>query len=77
MMDAYAQGQTARLSQSYVDQQGLQSTGFVYDNSLVILAHLLRGRQDDIFRAEILGGLCCTPSKPTLPLTVECAKHTS
>ena len=56
MMDAYAQGQTVRLSQSYADQQGLQSTGFVYDNSLVILAHLLRGRQDDISRAEILGG---------------------
>ena len=55
MMDAYAQGQTVRLSQSYADQQGLQTTGFVYDNSLVILAHLLRGRQDDISRATILG----------------------
>src|SRR5437879_4292896 len=46
MMDAYAQGPTVRLSQSYTDQQGLQSTGFVYDNSLVINAHLLRGRHE-------------------------------
>jgi hypothetical protein len=55
MMDAYAQGPTVRLSQSYSDQQGLQSTGFVYDNSLVLLAHLLRGRPDDIARATVLG----------------------
>jgi len=55
MMDAYAQGQTVRLSQSYTDQQGLQSTGFVYDNSLVLQAHLLRGRGDDISRAVLLG----------------------
>src|SRR5260370_15054393 len=55
MMDAYALAQTVRLSQSYADQQGLQSTGFVYDNSLVILAHLLRGRTDDVSRATILG----------------------
>jgi hypothetical protein len=55
MMDAYAQGDTLRLSQSYTDQQGLQTTGFVYDNSLVINAHLLRGRSDDIARAIVLG----------------------
>jgi hypothetical protein len=55
MMDAYAQGQTVRLSQSYTDQQGLESTGFVYDNSLVLLAHLLRERRDDISRAVLLG----------------------
>jgi hypothetical protein len=55
MMDAYAQGQTVRLSQSYADQQGLQTTGFVYDNSLVIHAHLLRGRPADIARAIVLG----------------------
>src|SRR5581483_9845701 len=55
MMDAYAQGDTLRLSQSYTDQQGLQTTGFVYDNSLVINAHLLRGRSDDIARAVVLG----------------------
>ncbi|HEV3037775.1 MAG TPA: Tat pathway signal sequence domain protein [Candidatus Angelobacter sp.] len=55
MMDAYAQGSTVRLSQSYTDQQGLQSTGFVYDNSLAINAHLLRGLPDDIDRAIALG----------------------
>src|SRR5215467_7264275 len=55
MMDAYAQGPTVRLSQSYTDQQGLQSTGFVYDNSLVLQAHLLRGRGDDVARAALLG----------------------
>jgi hypothetical protein len=55
MMDAYAQGPTVRLSQSYTDQQGLQSTGFVYDNSLVINAHLLRGQPEDIARAIVLG----------------------
>jgi len=55
MMDAYAQGQTVRLSQSYTDQQGLQTTGFVYDNSLVLQAHLLRERGDDVSRAVLLG----------------------
>ena len=55
MMDAYVQGATVRLSQSYTDQQGLQTTGFVYDNSLVLQAHLLRGRGDDIARAVSLG----------------------
>ena len=55
MMDAYAQGSTVRLSQSYTDQQGLQSTGFVYDNSLAINAHLLRGQADDLARAIVLG----------------------
>jgi hypothetical protein len=55
MMDAYAQGQAVRLSQSYTDQQGLQTTGFVYDNSVVLQAHLLRGRGDDFARAVLLG----------------------
>ncbi len=55
MMDAYAQGTVIRLSQSYSDQQGLESTAFVYDNSLVINAHLLRGQPEDIDRAIVLG----------------------
>src|SRR6266852_489773 len=55
MMDAYAQGTVLRLSQSYTDQQGLESTGFVYDNSLVINAHLVRGRSEDVTRAIVLG----------------------
>src|SRR5262249_2551423 len=55
MMDAYAQGSTLRLIQSYSDQQGLLSTGFTYDNAQVIHAYLLRGRKDDIDRARTLG----------------------
>jgi hypothetical protein len=55
MMDAYAQGATLRLIQSYSDQQGLLSTAFTYDNALVIQAYLLRGRDDDIERARTLG----------------------
>jgi hypothetical protein len=55
MMDAYAQGSTLRLIQSYSDQQGLLSTAFTYDNALVINAYLLRGREGDIERARTLG----------------------
>ncbi|MBV8894993.1 MAG: hypothetical protein JO051_00670 [Acidobacteriaceae bacterium] len=52
MMDAYAQGSTLRLVQSYSDQQGLQSTAFTYDNAVAIDAYLLRG---NVARAEVLG----------------------
>src|SRR5215467_15723130 len=55
MMDAYAQGSTLRLIQSYSDQQGLLSTAFTYDNAQVIHAYLLRGREDDIERARTIG----------------------
>ena len=55
MMDAYAQGARVRLSQSFTDQQGLQSTAFVYDNSTAINAYLLRGRSENIARAIVLG----------------------
>jgi hypothetical protein len=55
MMDAYAQGSTLRLIQSFSDQQGLLSTAFTYDNAQVIHAYLLRGRDDDIERARTLG----------------------
>lgn len=55
MMDAYAEGPTLRLVQSYVDQQGLLTTGFTYDNALVINAYLMRGRMEDVARAEVLG----------------------
>ncbi len=54
-MDAYQQGQTPRLVQSYSDSQGLGSTAFVYDNALTILAYLARGRGDDVARAMLLG----------------------
>ncbi len=55
MMDAYAQGSTIRLIQSFSDQQGLLSTGFTYDNSQAIHAYLMRGRKDDIDRARTIG----------------------
>lgn len=55
MMDAYAQGLTIRLIQSYSDQQGLESTAFTYDNAVAIDAYLLRGESDDITRAQVLG----------------------
>jgi len=54
-MDAYQQAQTLRLIQSFTDSQGLGSTGFVYDNSLAILAYLNRAKGDDVARARLLG----------------------
>lgn len=55
MMDAYAQGSTLRLIQSYSDQQGLESTAFTYDNAVVIHAYLVRAESGDAARAEVLG----------------------
>lgn len=55
MMDAYAQGNTLRLTQSYSDQQGLQSTAFTYDNAVLIQAYLVRSEVGDRARAEVLG----------------------
>jgi len=55
MMDAYAQGQTLRLIQSYSDQMQLLSTSFVYDNAVVINALLERDNPADLQRALLLG----------------------
>ena len=55
MMDAYAQGQTPRLIQSYSDQMQLLSTSFVYDNAVVINALLERGDTENLQRALLLG----------------------
>ncbi len=55
MMDAYAQGQTQRLIQSYSDQMQLLSTAFVYDNAVVINALLERGDTENLQRALVLG----------------------
>jgi hypothetical protein len=54
MMDAYATGNTVRLTQSYSDQ-ALGATAFTYDNAVSIHAYLLRGTQDDLNRAQVLG----------------------
>ncbi|HEY6925753.1 MAG TPA: hypothetical protein VI653_19900 [Steroidobacteraceae bacterium] len=55
MMDAYAQGETPRLIQSYSDQMQLQSTSFVYDDAVVINALLERGDAASLQRARLLG----------------------
>jgi hypothetical protein len=58
MMDAYAQGTTVRLCQSYSDQIAggtFFSTAFVYDNALLVLAYLARGHASDIQRAKVIG----------------------
>lgn len=55
MMDAYASGDTVRLTQSYADQSGLESTAFTYDNAVSIHAYLLNGSRDSLARAEVLG----------------------
>lgn len=58
MMDAYAQGSTVRLCQSYSDQIAggtFFSTAFVYDNALLALAYLARGQSRDVDRAKIIG----------------------
>jgi hypothetical protein len=51
MMDAYATGNTIRLTQSYSDA-ALGATAFTYDNAVSIHAYLLHG---DLPRAEVLG----------------------
>jgi hypothetical protein len=57
MMDAYAQGSTIRLVQSYSD--GLfapfSPVAFTYDNAVAIQAYLARGTAEDLQRAQILG----------------------
>jgi hypothetical protein len=58
MMDAYAQGTTVRLCQSYSDQIAggtFFSTAFVYDNALIALAYLARGGASDMARAKVIG----------------------
>jgi hypothetical protein len=58
MMDAYVQGSTVRLCQSYCDQIAggtFFSTAFTYDNAVLALAYLARGRADDIARAIVIG----------------------
>ena len=58
MMDAYVQGSTVRLCQSYCDQIAggtFFSTAFIYDNALLVLAYLARSKSDDLDRARIIG----------------------
>lgn len=58
MQDAYADGSTVRLSQSYSDQlfgPGFPYVGFTYDNAVVIHAYLAHGLAGDVQRATVLG----------------------
>ena len=58
MMDAYVQGATVRLCQSYSDQIAggtFYSTAFVYDNALLLLAYLARSSYGDLDRARTIG----------------------
>lgn len=54
MMDAYATGETVRLTQSYSDA-ALGATAFTYDNAVSIHAYLLLGTRDALNRAKVLG----------------------
>lgn len=57
MMDRYAQGDTLRLVQSYV-QTPIFDNGdisYTYDDAVMIIALLQRGQPDDIARAKVLG----------------------
>ena len=54
-MDAYQQGTTIRIIQSYSDQLRQGSTAFTYDNSLAIIAYLERRTHDALVRAKLLG----------------------
>ena len=57
MMDAYATGNTIRLAQSYSDQEfaPFSPVAFTYDNAVTIHAYLVRGDEDSMNRAEVLG----------------------
>lgn len=51
-MDRYAAGSTPRLVESY--EGGTDDTAWTYDQSLLILALLARGDDDDLARARVL-----------------------
>ncbi len=55
MMDLYATGSAPRLSQSYSDQQNDQSSAFIYDNALMIIAYLGQPEGTGLARAKALG----------------------
>jgi hypothetical protein len=55
VQDAYVKGSAPRLLQSYNNESGLMTTGFVYDNALAILAYLAHPTRDHLRRAKIIG----------------------
>ncbi|HCT78175.1 MAG TPA: hypothetical protein DGT23_16690 [Micromonosporaceae bacterium] len=55
VMDAYKQGDDLRLLQSYNNESGLMTTGFIYDNALAAIAYLSRPTSDNVRRAKLIG----------------------
>ncbi len=55
VMDAYEQGSTLRLLQSYNNESGLMTTGFIYDNALAAIAYLARPTAANVQRAKLIG----------------------
>ena len=56
-MDKYAQGTTLRLVQSYVPTSTFSNgdISYTYDDAVMLVALLARGRSDDLARARVLG----------------------
>jgi len=55
VMDAHAHGNMLRLLQSYNNESGLLTTGFVYDNALALMAYLASPTSDHMRRAKVIG----------------------
>jgi hypothetical protein len=55
VMDAYVQGDVPRLLQSYNNESGLLTTGFIYDNALAAIAYLANPTAPHVRRARIIG----------------------
>jgi hypothetical protein len=55
VQDAYFTDATPRLLQSYNNESGLLTTGFVYDNALALIAYLSRPTAAHLRRARTIG----------------------
>lgn len=55
VMDSYVRGGEPRLLQSYNNESGLMTTGFVYDSALALCAYLAHPTADHLRRARIIG----------------------
>ena len=55
VQDAYLKGAEPRLLQSYNNESGLMTAGFVYDNALAVLAYLANPTVANVRRARLIG----------------------
>ncbi|GAA0801405.1 hypothetical protein [Spirilliplanes yamanashiensis] len=55
VQDAYFEGRTPRLLQSYNNEGELMTTAFVYDNALAICAYLANPTRENVRRARLIG----------------------